>query len=91
MNNADKARAAAIEEVRKDAEPGFGTGLLAVLVIVSVTAIISVIIYALMLAIRPIDARQPKSGSTDYLQVLAQNAARAGDSAHFGVLPAYNA
>ena len=44
-------------------EPGVGLALLAVLVMLLVTAILSGLIYVLMIAISPIDQRQPRSAT----------------------------
>lgn len=50
------------EEPPGEGVPGFGTALVAVLAIVLMTAILSALIYGLMVAIRPIEARKVSEG-----------------------------
>lgn len=58
MNNAAKARIAEAEHERKGREPGFGTAMIAVGVLISCAAVLTGLIFMLMLAIGPTDARQ---------------------------------
>ena len=53
-----------IPEEENRMEPGVGLALLTVLVMLLVTAILSGLIYVLMIAISPIDQRQPKAATT---------------------------
>jgi hypothetical protein len=57
MSEADKARALEADEVQARGEPGFGTALIAVGVIIATIAVLSFLIYMLMIAIRPIESR----------------------------------
>ena len=59
MNGEDEAKALELEE-RSRGEPGLGTAMLAVLAMLFITAVLSLLIYGLMAAIRPVDTRQPK-------------------------------
>ena len=49
------------QEAGREGAPGFSTALLAVGVMLSVTAMLAVLIYFLMVAIRPIEARDATS------------------------------
>ena len=56
MSEADKIRPLEPDESAR-AEPGFGTALIAVGVILVTIAVLSFLIYILMIAIRPIESR----------------------------------
>lgn len=58
MNNADKAKVAAALEEEHLREPGIGAAMLAVLVMLFTTAVLFVLIYLVMVAITPMEARK---------------------------------
>jgi hypothetical protein len=53
-----------IPEEENRMEPGVGLALLTVFVILGVTAILAGLIFVLMIAISPIDSRQPRAATT---------------------------
>ena len=56
MSEANDTRTLGADEVQTRAEPGFGTALIAVGVILVTIAVLSFLIYILMIAISPIEA-----------------------------------
>ena len=60
MNNAQKAKVAAAMEEEQLREPGMGAAMLAVLVMLLTTAVLFVLIYLVMVAITPMEARGTK-------------------------------
>lgn len=67
MNGEDEAKALAAEE-RSRGEPGLGAAMLAVVAMLFITAVLSLLIYGLMAAIRPIETRQPKPAEVGQTQ-----------------------
>ena len=67
MEGEERGRARA-EEDRN--EPGIGRALLVVVAMIGITAVLCVLIYGMMVAIRPIEARQGARSSAVELQVL---------------------
>lgn len=76
MNNAAKAKLLSTEVTRKGREPGLLTAFAAIGVMLSVTAILVLMIYGLMLAIRPIEARQPSLGDSNPFPVHSESSIR---------------
>jgi hypothetical protein len=77
MNNAAKAKIAEAEHERKGKEPGFGTAMIAVGVMISCAAVLTGLIFLLMLAIGPTEVRKPAADRSSPIaepQSPAQNA-----------------
>ena len=75
MNNADKAKvAAALEEAHQN-EPGMAAAMLAVLVMLLTTAVLYALIYLVMVAITPMEARNKKPAAPDIPAVQQQKGA----------------
>jgi hypothetical protein len=54
----------AIERERSADEPGMGRALLVVVLMIAITAIVCVVIYGVMIAIRPIEQREYRKVSS---------------------------
>lgn len=65
MNNADKAKAAAILEEEHQNEPGMAAAMLAILVMLVTTAVLFVLIWVIMVAITPLEARNKRPALPD--------------------------
>lgn len=63
MTMSVEQRALAVAEEEERREPGMGSALLAILVMLFTTAVISALIYLVMIAIRPIEARNFKKAA----------------------------
>ena len=74
MNNADKAKvAAALEEAHQN-EPGVAAAMLAVLVMLVTTAVLFVLVYVVMVAITPLDARNKRPAAAEIPAVQQKDA-----------------
>lgn len=62
MNGDDKAKAAAAEEAASK-EPGMGSALLAVLVMILSTAVLALLIYVVMITLVPSEPRQTRKAA----------------------------
>lgn len=74
MNNADRVRTAAALEEEHLAEPGIGAAMLAVLVMLLATVVLFGLVYILMVAITPIEARHTKPAVPEMPAVQQQDA-----------------
>ena len=74
MDGEDRAKALELEE-RSRGEPGLGTAMLAVAVMLFITAVLSLLIYGLMVAIRPIETRESKAAVNAYPLIHAPGSA----------------
>lgn len=70
MNAEDRAKAIEIEDEARGVPPGMGAALLTVLVMILTTAVLAFLIYLVMVAIRPIEARNFKKATEIELPVL---------------------
>ena len=68
MNNAQKAKAAAAMEEEHLREPGMGAAMVAVLVMLLTTAVLFVLVYLVMVAITPMEARSSKQPAAPAVQ-----------------------
>ena len=74
MNNAEKAKvAAALEEAHQN-EPGIASAMLAILVMLGTTAVLFVLVYIVMVAITPLEARNKKPAAPDIPAVQQKDA-----------------
>jgi len=74
MNNAEKAKvAAALEEAHQN-EPGMVSALVAVLAMLLSTAVLFVLVYLVMVAITPMEARHKKPAAPDTPAVQQKDA-----------------
>jgi len=70
MSPEDRAKAIEVADAERGEPPGMGAALLTVLVMILTTAVIAFLIYLVMVAIRPIEARHFKKATEIELPVL---------------------
>jgi len=75
MNNAQKAKAAAAMEEEHLREPGMASAMLAVLVMLLTTAVLFVLVYLVMVAITPMEARGSKQPVAPAIPAVQKDAA----------------
>jgi hypothetical protein len=75
MNNADKAKAAAVLEEATANEPGVAAALVAIVVMLVTTAVLFLLVYLVMVAITPMEARNKRPAAPPEIPAVEQKGA----------------